>query len=107
MDSQRCNVAAFLGSCSGACTLGVSLSLGCVRDCLWWGVCVCARVALGLFLLCLSGSPALLSAFPWQVPSRMGVGTPPEGGFLGWKPLSPEAWMRVLPATLAHLSPAC
>lgn len=58
-------------------------------------------------VVCGSGAPpACLSTLCERTSCRLGVGHP-EVGFLGWKPLSLEALMRVLPATLAHLSPGC
>lgn len=108
----------FCGSCVGARILGVSLSLEvCVRDCLWCDLVTVYGVDLGSMVMCVwlwgyfcscfSGSPPCLSASSWHGPKRGRVATPSEGGFLGWKPFSPEARMGVLPATLAHLSPAC
>lgn len=66
----------------------------------------------GAFCLCLLwGGGHHLASVPSPGVSLAGIrGASSEGGGLGCHPrmsLSPEAWTRVLPATLAHLSWAC
>lgn len=79
---------------------------GCVAVTLWFDLGVPDRI-WGDVSVC--GSGAISARVSWaQGPFLgVGVGTPCEGVFLGWEPLSPRAWMHVRPAVLAHLSPAC